>query len=47
MWGVFYARDRVLPYLEIAEEVGNTTAAEGRLVRRARIAGYNAYGLPA
>ena len=34
-WGVFYARDRVLPYLELAEEVGDTTAAEGRLVRRA------------
>lgn len=34
-WGGFYARDRVLPYLEIAEEVGNTTAAEARLVRRA------------
>ncbi len=34
-WGAFYARDRVLPYLEIAEEVGNTTHAEGRLVRRA------------
>ena len=34
-WGAFYARDRVLPYLEIAEEVGNTTAAGGRLVRRA------------
>ncbi|RXZ67454.1 fructosamine kinase family protein [Agromyces albus] len=34
-WGAFYARDRVLPYLEIAEEAGNTTAAEGRLVRRA------------
>jgi len=34
-WGVFYARDRVLPYLELAEEVGDTTVAEGRLVRRA------------
>ena len=34
-WGVFYARDRVLPYLEIAEQVGNTTTAEARLVRRA------------
>lgn len=33
-WGAFYARDRVLPYLEIAEDVGNTTAAEGRLVRQ-------------
>ena len=34
-WGRFYARDRVLPYLEIAEEVGDTTPAEGRLVREA------------
>jgi fructosamine-3-kinase len=34
-WGVFYARDRVLPFLEIAEEVGDTTPAEGRLIRRA------------
>lgn len=34
-WGAFYARDRVLPYLEIAEGVGNTTAAEGRVVRAA------------
>jgi fructosamine-3-kinase len=34
-WGAFYVRDRVLPYLEIAEEVGNTTSAEGQLVRRA------------
>ncbi|MBT2500508.1 fructosamine kinase family protein [Agromyces sp. ISL-38] len=34
-WGAFYARERVLPYLEIAEQVGNTTAAEARLVRRA------------
>jgi len=34
-WGRFYARDRVLPYLAIAEEVGDATAAEGRLVRRA------------
>ena len=33
-WGSFYARDRVLPYLELAEEVGDTTPAEGRLVRR-------------
>ena len=37
-WGVFYARDRVLPYLEIAEQTGNTTAAEGRFVRRAAAA---------
>lgn len=34
-WGVFYARDRVLPYLEVAEQAGNTTAAEARLVRQA------------
>lgn len=34
-WGLFYARDRVLPYVELAEEVGNTTPAEGRLIRRA------------
>ena len=34
-WGAFYARDRVLPYLAIAEEVGNATAAEAALVRRA------------
>lgn len=34
-WGAFYARDRVLPYLEVAEQVGNTTAAEADLVRRA------------
>ena len=34
-WGAFYARDRVLPYLAIAEEVGNTTVAEAALVRRA------------
>ena len=34
-WGGFYARDRVLPYLEVAEEAGNTTASEAALVRRA------------
>lgn len=34
-WGVFYARDRVLPFLEVAEDVGNTTSAEGALVREA------------
>ncbi|WP_448811975.1 fructosamine kinase family protein [Agromyces bauzanensis] len=34
-WGVFYARDRVLPYLGIAEEAGNTTPAEARVVRAA------------
>jgi len=34
-WGAFYARDRVLPYLEIAEEIGDVTRSEGRLVRAA------------
>jgi fructosamine-3-kinase len=34
-WGAFYARDRVLPFLPIAEEAGNLAAAEARLVRRA------------
>ena len=34
-WGAFYARDRVLPYLGIAEDVGNVTPAEADLVRRA------------
>ena len=34
-WGRFYARDRILPYLAVAEEVGNTTASEAALVRRA------------
>ncbi len=34
-WGVFYARDRVLPYLRIAERAGNTTPDEARVVRRA------------
>lgn len=34
-WGAFYARDRVLPYVGIAEEAGNTTAAESRLVASA------------
>ncbi|MEV1130973.1 fructosamine kinase family protein [Agromyces sp. NPDC049794] len=34
-WGAFYARDRVLPYLEIAEEVGNVTPEEADLVGRA------------
>jgi len=34
-WGVFFARDRVLPFLEIAEDVGNVTPAEARLARRA------------
>ena len=37
-WGAFYALEWVLPYLEIAEEAGNTTAAEGRLVRQAAAA---------
>jgi fructosamine-3-kinase len=34
-WGRFYARDRVLPYLEVAEEVGNVTDAAARVVREA------------
>lgn len=34
-WGAFYARDRVLPFLPVAEEAGNLAAAEARLVRRA------------
>lgn len=34
-WGAFYARDRVLPFLPIAEDAGNVTNAEAGLVRRA------------
>lgn len=34
-WGAFYARDRVLPFLEIAEAVGNVTETEARTVRDA------------
>ncbi len=34
-WGAFYARDRVLPFLAIAEEIGDVTPAEGALVRQA------------
>jgi fructosamine-3-kinase len=34
-WGAFYARDRVLPYVAIAEDIGNTTTAEAALVRQA------------
>jgi fructosamine-3-kinase len=34
-WGAFYARDRVLPFLAIAEEAGSVTAAEARGVRAA------------
>jgi fructosamine-3-kinase len=34
-WGLFYARDRVLPYLEIALEVGGVTARQARVVRAA------------
>lgn len=33
-WGRFYARDRVLPYLEVAVQAGNVTASEAALVRR-------------
>lgn len=34
-WGAFYARDRVLPFLPVAEAAGNLTDAEAKLVRRA------------
>lgn len=34
-WGRFYARDRVLPYLEIAQRVGNVTDAAAQVVREA------------
>jgi fructosamine-3-kinase len=34
-WGAFYARDRVLPFLEIAERLGDVTPSEAALVRRA------------
>ncbi|UDF13614.1 fructosamine kinase family protein [Antiquaquibacter oligotrophicus] len=33
-WGVFYARDRVLPFLEIALAAGNVTLQEAEVVRR-------------
>lgn len=34
-WGAFYARDRVLPYLDPAIEAGNLRADEAELVRAA------------
>jgi fructosamine-3-kinase len=34
-WGAFYARDRVLPFLEIAERVGNIHPAAADIVREA------------
>jgi fructosamine-3-kinase len=34
-WGACYARDRVLPYLEVAEREGTVTDAAARLVRAA------------
>ena len=34
-WGRFYARDRVLPFLSIAEDAGTVTRAEAGIVRRA------------
>ncbi|PJJ72552.1 fructosamine-3-kinase [Diaminobutyricimonas aerilata] len=34
-WGAFYARDRVLPFLEIAVSAGTVTLEEERDVRRA------------
>ncbi|MGR0220440.1 fructosamine kinase family protein [Agromyces sp. ZXT2-6] len=37
-WGAFYARDRVLPFLAIAEQVGDVTPVEAELVRRAAAA---------
>lgn len=34
-WGAFYARDRVLPFLSIAEGIGDVTPSEAATVRRA------------
>jgi len=34
-WGAFYARDRVRPFVPIAVDAGNLTAAEAGLVQRA------------
>lgn len=34
-WGAFYARDRVLPFLGIAERAGSVTSAEARGIRSA------------
>lgn len=34
-WGAFYARDRVLPFLAIAERVGDVTPGEAEVVRGA------------
>ncbi|MFC4243098.1 fructosamine kinase family protein [Gryllotalpicola reticulitermitis] len=34
-WGAFYARDRVLPFVEIAERAGSVTAREVSEIRRA------------
>jgi fructosamine-3-kinase len=34
-WGAFYARDRVLPYLQVGEKVGNVTDAAAHAVREA------------
>ena len=34
-WGAFYARDRVLPFLAIAQEAGSVTDAEARGIREA------------
>lgn len=34
-WGAFFARDRVLPFLAIAERIGDVTPAEAGVVRRA------------
>lgn len=37
-WGAFYARDRVLPFLAIAERIGDVTPVEAKVVRRAAVA---------
>ncbi|WP_022881780.1 fructosamine kinase family protein [Gryllotalpicola ginsengisoli] len=34
-WGAFYARDRVLPFLAVAEQAGSVTADEARVIRDA------------
>ncbi|GAA4183547.1 fructosamine kinase family protein [Gryllotalpicola kribbensis] len=34
-WGGFYARERVRPFLDLAEEAGSVTAAEARGIREA------------
>ncbi len=34
-WGTFYARDRVLPFLQVALEAGNVSGEHARVVREA------------